>query len=440
MYDLDWFWGEVSFSLAFLAGSLLVCSSLEKKKHFYLRILIIYLLMFLVQVCYRPFFYNYYEAVQTSFLKIFLFIPYLLQYIIVIVGIYQCFETSKLASLFAATLGYCFQHITERSYEILMNNFFSDRPLLIWFIVLTLITVIPYALIYFLYLRKITKEDFDLIHDYTGQVFLSFVVTAVAIFLNGTVAYLGYDSVNSTAIVCWVYFFSILVCFITVILEFTVLKARKVRKEKEILSDLVMQKKSQYEKEKETMELLNVKYHDIMHILKTNNANVDTNLQQEINNSLHLYQSFLKTGNEAMDVLLGKKSQECQMNHIRFTCLCDGKKLSFIPPYETYALFENIMDNAIEACKELPEEKRIISLTTSEKNGIFFIHENNYYEGEIVFEKGLPKTKGDKNYHGYGSKSIRMIAQKYHGDLAIMTEKDIFSLEITFPLPEELKN
>ena len=41
-------------------------------------------------------------------------------------------------------------------------------------------------------------------------------------------------------------------------------------------------------------------------------------------------------------------------------------------------------------------------------------------------------TKDNKDFHGFGMKSIKMIVDKYHGDMNITKRNDIFSLNILF--------
>ena len=55
----------------------------------------------------------------------------------------------------------------------------------------------------------------------------------------------------------------------------------------------------------------------------------------------------------------------------------------------------------------------------------------------IKLKDGLPETsKQDKDNHGFGLKSIKLIAEKYNGSLAVSTEiKNLFSLNILIPLP-----
>ena len=59
--------------------------------------------------------------------------------------------------------------------------------------------------------------------------------------------------------------------------------------------------------------------------------------------------------------------------------------------------------------------------------------EENYYAGDLTFRDGLPvTTKADKDYHGFGMQSIRMIVRKYEGELNTYTSDGVFHLNILF--------
>ena len=73
------------------------------------------------------------------------------------------------------------------------------------------------------------------------------------------------------------------------------------------------------------------------------------------------------------------------------------------------------MDNAIRAAAALDDpQKRFISVSVWEKNGLVLFQFENYYEGTLEFDGALPKTTKDSpSAHGYGLKSIQQTAQKY---------------------------
>ena len=58
------------------------------------------------------------------------------------------------------------------------------------------------------------------------------------------------------------------------------------------------------------------------------------------------------------------------------------EKFSFIREKDIYALFGNILDNAIEASeKRKKEEERVVSISTISKEGFIRIHEENFFDG-----------------------------------------------------------
>ena len=46
---------------------------------------------------------------------------------------------------------------------------------------------------------------------------------------------------------------------------------------------------------------------------------------------------------------------------------------------------------------------------------------------------GLVTSKRDKDMHGYGTRSIRSVAEKYGGTVNIAADGELFSLNIFFP-------
>lgn len=46
----------------------------------------------------------------------------------------------------------------------------------------------------------------------------------------------------------------------------------------------------------------------------------------------------------------------------------------------------------------------------------------------------MPVTEKDSNFHGFGMKSMKMIVEKYGGEIGVTVSDDIFGLEIILPL------
>ena len=164
-------------------------------------------------------------------------------------------------------------------------------------------------------------------------------------------------------------------------------------------------------------------------------GNVDHSEIEKINEAISIYDTLVHTGNEALDILLTEKGLVCKNKGITLTCMADCRDLAFIRDSDLYALFGNLMDNAIEAVSRIAEEeKRCIALNIHTVASFITITVKNTFEGEVVFgPDSLPvTTKEDADFHGFGMKSIRMIVEKYKGNLSITAKDGVFKVNIFF--------
>ena len=75
-------------------------------------------------------------------------------------------------------------------------------------------------------------------------------------------------------------------------------------------------------------------------------------------------------------------------------------------------------------------------MTVAVQKSFLLLRFENYYEGTLEFEGGLPvTTKKDKAYHGFGIKSIRYTAEKYGGSVTVAAKDNWFEMKVPLPLP-----
>ncbi len=202
-----------------------------------------------------------------------------------------------------------------------------------------------------------------------------------------------------------------------------------------ILHQLWRQDRAQFESVKANMDVINMKCHDLKHILDKIEGKLTGAEAASLREAIQFYDANIKTGNEVLDVVLCEKAMTCQKSGISFSCMADGEKLDFLTPVQTYTLFGNIIDNAVEAVKPLPLEERVISLSCREEGDVLVIEESNYFSGGLKLDHGLPATsKGDSSRHGFGTKSIQYIAAQHGGTMDIRVADNMFFLTIRFPL------
>lgn len=120
------------------------------------------------------------------------------------------------------------------------------------------------------------------------------------------------------------------------------------------------------------------------------------------------------------------------------TCSLGMTGFSFVEELDLYSLFQNALTNAINAVSALPEGvERFISLSSVRDGNMLTIHMENPCEDDIAFVDGLPQTKNDPDWHGFGMKSMNRIAEKYNGMLTAEQRGKMFFLDILLLDPEQ---
>ena len=230
--------------------------------------------------------------------------------------------------------------------------------------------------------------------------------------------------------------FSVVCCVIVLLLASKSIVENELLQEVEYLKYAIRQSEWQYQISKDTIEMINVKCHDIKYKLNAFAAqqHLSPEAVDDLQESISIYDSRIETGNKLLNVLLSEKSLFCEQNGITLSCMMDGAKLDFMEVGDLYCLFGNIIDNALDAVQKIEQnERRVINLMVKAKDNLLLIQEENYFDGKLEFADGLPiTTKGDTTYHGFGTKSIKMIVNKYGGELTTYVTDDIFHLSIIF--------
>lgn len=199
---------------------------------------------------------------------------------------------------------------------------------------------------------------------------------------------------------------------------------------------------NQYRNYQESIDLINMKYHDLKHQIAGLRAETDIDKRTEwldaMEDDIRGFESVTNTGNKVLDTIIAGKIMHGQKYDIKFTCVIDGKLLEFMHVTDICTIFGNAIDNAIENVVMIKDiEKRIIHVTVSAKNKFVLIQFQNYCEvkpnedkrGVRLFES----SKADKRNHGFGLKSIQYTVDKYDGTMKAGMNKNWFELTILIP-------
>lgn len=138
------------------------------------------------------------------------------------------------------------------------------------------------------------------------------------------------------------------------------------------------------------------------------------------------------TGNPVTDVILNRKAQICRQEGIAFTGDFLYPAGFGIEAFDLGILLNNALDNAIEACLKVEENRRCIRLKSYTKGRMFFLVVENGYDGKALLEEGgvCRTTKNETQLHGIGMKNMRSCVERYYGTMEYEADREIFVLTL----------
>lgn len=361
---------------------------------------------------------------------------YLLFFLIGYGSIQLCMRCEKSEAMFCMTCALATQHLSYVLYDdvLALSGWAYDSVQAV--AIISAVMLLVYLAAYYLFVRKMKQHP-----ELSFQNRENLIVGGLLILFTIVIKFImePYLSARSmTKLYVLVSIYDVVCCVLALMLERGLFRNQALTDEKNFLTQLVHMQEEQYRTSKANVEMVNIKCHDMKHQISHITSTTDPDAIRELEQIISVYDSSLQTGNEILDVCLMEKKLLCEKNSIKLDCIANGQCLSFMQPSDLFSLFGNALDNAMEAvCKLDDVEKRIIFVSVREELGMAIIHVENNYTGELIMADGIPRTsKDDEFYHGYGVKSIRMVVEKYDGNMALLPQNGIFNLNITIPVPE----
>lgn len=295
----------------------------------------------------------------------------------------------------------------------------------------TVVLAILSLAIWLLIIRRSKKGDGIVFVNKTLQIIAAMCIIFVITFLNTMAS--GAVRGNSDARF-YIYIMTSMFAFVGILFEYSMCTGKRSEVELTAIKRILREERERYDREKANIEMINIKCHDLRHQIDAYRNKLDREEIRSICEAINVYDAGIHTGCDAMDVVISEKVPVCMKEGIRLTCMLDGRRFEGFPAHEIYSLFGNALENAVEAVRTLPKDKRIISVSDSGTAGFINLCIENYYEGEILFADGLPRSRKSGEGHGYGIKSMRYIVESHGGALRAVVGKDIFRLEIVLPV------
>lgn len=148
---------------------------------------------------------------------------------------------------------------------------------------------------------------------------------------------------------------------------------------------------------------------------------------------------------QVVDALLMLKARACDQAGIRFDVQVELPPDAFLPSVDLGAVFSNALDNAINACRDVPEGERFVSVRAHVAHGLFVLKVANACDPDAEAGRGSgsphraaedsrreggndpgmePKGKAPRrgtglSEHGWGLLIMEDVAKRHDGELTI---------------------
>lgn len=228
-------------------------------------------------------------------------------------------------------------------------------------------------------------------------------------------------------------FFMAVLLFVNIMIVFYVEALRKNEKEK-YLAELTEQHyhlQIEYylqllEKQQETKAL----WHDIKKytaamqaVAAQNDSEQLRQIAQAAEDAYERVKDISAVGNPVLDALLNQYLRSAKENQIQVLLDITIPEVLAISTLLLSVVIGNTFDNAIEACRLIAPEKRVIHLQLRKQNRILFYSiENPYIDAVTQLRVG--------KHHGYGLKNVERAVNQNNGNFQVEKSKGLFVIQI----------
>lgn len=136
---------------------------------------------------------------------------------------------------------------------------------------------------------------------------------------------------------------------------------------------------------------------------------------KELNGSIRKGEDHVNTKHLVVNTVLNQKYLYAQERGITMVMAVNDLSSLSMSREDIVTLLVNLLDNAIEACEKLDENKMIRFKMILEEGGLTVSVRNPVREPVVIKGKVIATTKGEKDRHGIGFLNIQSVIEKNQG-------------------------
>ncbi len=162
----------------------------------------------------------------------------------------------------------------------------------------------------------------------------------------------------------------------------------------------------------------------------------------QIIQSSELQDSVRVCDNDLLNTIITRFKQQCKKCDTSLITDIRSKCIDFLPEHDITTLFSNLLENAVEATKDIPNSFIELTATPHTNENLTIITMINSCRKNPFSENNqqLISTKQNKGQHGYGIKSIQRITKKYRGDTQLYYDPQSFTFHTVIVLNRETEH
>ena len=223
------------------------------------------------------------------------------------------------------------------------------------------------------------------------------------------------------------------------------IRAAEAEERLENANRILLSQKEQYKNLSDSIAQTRQARHDLRHHLNA----ISGMVQADDKESLQLYlaqygrtlpnnEDTFYTGNYTADMIVGHYLTLAKQNGIRVDFSFHIPEDCFIRDTDLCVLMGNCLENSIDACRKLPEEKRCLRVESAVKNKYLAITIANSYDGKTSMQNSayLSDKRGRRNV-GIGLESVEAVVRNYNGEMKIQGENGVFTVYIMLKMLEK---
>lgn len=148
---------------------------------------------------------------------------------------------------------------------------------------------------------------------------------------------------------------------------------------------------------------------------------------------LNELQPSIQCDNPLLSAILNHVFLKAEQRHITLKMDLQGEEqLSMLAGVDLTTIVSNLLDNAVDAVSELPEEQRYIHFAVAFQMGEIMIHVENPTKNDLKRE-GNTVVSTKEGHFGLGLKNVGMVVKKCKGDFKTDVKDGTFIAAITIP-------